>query len=175
MKLKHLLFVGALASVNVAVAEEAKPDPVTEVGQVKITWQDPSSYRDVKAASDIQSRYEQRTFDNLTKELSKQVEKRFQPNQKLELVVTDVDLAGDVRPTFGATMNDIRVIKDIYPPRMNFSYQVLEGDKVIMAGDEKLTDLGFMHKVGRMDDKPLRYEYRLMEDWLKKSIEPKLQ
>ncbi|WP_394204585.1 DUF3016 domain-containing protein [Shewanella waksmanii] len=175
MKLKYLLFVGALASVNVAVAEEAPENPVTEVGQVKITWQDPSSYRDVKAASDIQSRYEQRTFDNLTKELNKQFEKRFGTNQKLEMVVTDVDLAGDVRPTFGATMNDIRVIKDIYPPRINFSYQVLEDGKVVMGGEEKLTDLSFMHKVGRMDDKPLRHEYRLLEDWLKKTIEPKLQ
>ncbi|QYJ82861.1 DUF3016 domain-containing protein [Shewanella aegiceratis] len=173
MKFQSLLLVGALVSLNLA-AEEAKENPVTEAGVVKITWQDVDSYRDVKAVSDIQSRYELRVFDTLTKNLNKAAEKTLKPNQKLELVVTDVDLAGDVRPTFGATPNDIRVIKDIYPPQMTFSYQVLDGDQVVIAGDEKLRDMSFMHTTGVMNDKPLRHESKMLSDWLKKTVQPKL-
>ena len=173
MKLKTLLIVGALVSLNVN-ADEAKENPVTEEGVVKITWQDVDGFRDVKAVGDIQSRYELRVFETLTKNLNKTAAKNFQPNQKLELVVTDVDLAGDVRPTFGATTNDIRVVKDIYPPRLTFSYQVLEGDKVIIAGNEKLRDMGFMQTVGVANDKPLRYETKMLDEWLKKSVMPKL-
>ncbi|WP_076412060.1 DUF3016 domain-containing protein [Shewanella sp. UCD-KL12] len=178
MKFTHLLLAGTMVSGALlsgsAVADEVVETPITEQGVVKITWQDPKSFRDVKAASDIQSRYEQRTFESLTKSLDKEASKLLKPEQKLEMIVTDLDLAGDVRPTFGATMNDIRVIKDIYPPRITFSYSILEGDKVIMVGDEKLTDMGFMHTTGRMNDKPLRFEEKLLADWLKKTVEPKL-
>ncbi|QFU24608.1 DUF3016 domain-containing protein [Shewanella eurypsychrophilus] len=178
MKFTHLLLAGTMVSgaalSGIAVAEEVVENPVTEQGMVKITWQDPKSFRDVKAASDIQSRYEARTFETLTKNLNKEAGKILKPEQKLEMIVTDLDLAGDVRPTFGATMNDIRVIQDIYPPRITFSYSILEGDKVVMVGDEKLTDLGFMHTVGRMNDKPLRFEDKLLADWMKKTVKPKL-
>lgn len=173
MKFQSLLLVGALVSLNLA-AEEVKENPVTETGVVKITWQDVDSYRDVKAVGDIQSRYELRVFETLTKNLNKSAEKTLKPTQKLEMVVTDLDLAGDVRPTFGATPNDIRLIEDIYPPRMTFSYQVLEGDQVIIAGDEKLRDMSFMHTVGTMNDRLLRYESKMLSNWLKKSVEPKL-
>ncbi|SQH74949.1 conserved exported protein of unknown function [Shewanella benthica] len=178
MKLTHLLLAGTMVSgvmlSGCAVADDVAGNPVTEHGVVKITWQDPKNFRDVKAVSDIQSRYEARTFATLTKGLDKAARKILKPEQKLELIVTDLDLAGDVRPTFGATMNDIRLVKDIYPPRITFSYSVLEGDKVVMVGNEKLTDMNFMHNIGRMNDKPLRYENKLLADWMKKTVEPKI-
>jgi len=174
MKLTYILLAGVLTSTAVIAADETVENPVTEQGVVKIEWQDPKNFRDVKAVGDIQSRYEKRTFKTLTKNLNKEASKTLKSEQKLEMLVTDLDLAGDVRPTFGATMNDIRLIEDLYPPRITFSYKILEGDKVIMAGDEKLTDMGFMQTVGRASDKPLRYESKLLTDWLKKTVEPKL-
>ncbi|BFL85791.1 hypothetical protein LFREDSHE_42410 [Shewanella baltica] len=90
------------------------------------------------------------------------------------MTITDVDLAGDMRPTFGATANDLRIVKEIYPPRMTFSYQVLENDKVIIAGDEKLSDMGFMDGIKSLTDKPFMYETKMLTDWLKKTIAPQL-
>ena len=174
MKLTYILLAGVLTSTAVIAADETVENPVTEQGVVKIEWQDPKSFRDVKAVGDIQSRYEKRTFETLTKNLNKEASKTLKSEQKLEMLVTDLDLAGDVRPTFGATMNDIRLIEELYPPRITFSYKLLEGDKVIMAGDEKLTDMGFMQRVGRASDKPMRYESKMLSDWLKKTVEPKL-
>ena len=114
-------------------ADEAVENPITEDGIVKVEWQDPKSFRDVKASGDIQSRFEARTFKELTKNLNKEAAKILKPNQKLEMVVTDLDLAGDVRPTFGATTNDLRVVKDLYPPRITFSYKITEGEQVIIT------------------------------------------
>lgn len=174
MKLTYILLAGVLTSTAAIAADEIVENPVTEQGMVKIEWQDPKSFRDVKAVGDIQSRYEKRTFELLTKNLNKEAGKTLKSEQKLEMLVTDLDLAGDVRPTFGATMNDIRLVEELYPPRITFSYKILEGDKVIMAGDEKLTDMGFMQRVGRASDKPMRYESKMLADWLKKTVEPKL-
>jgi len=174
MKLTYILLAGVFTSTAVIAADEIVANPVTEQGIVKIEWQDPSSFRDVKAVGDIQSRYENRTFKTLTKNLNKEASKTLKSEQKLEMLVTDLDLAGDVRPTFGATMNDIRLVEDLYPPRITFSYKILAGEKIIMAGDEKLTDMGFMQRVGRVSDKPLKYESKLLADWLKKTVAPKL-
>lgn len=174
MKVKLMLAASILLSGSVLAADEVTENPVTENGIVKVEWQDPSSFRDIRSSGEMKSRFENRTFEQLTKHLNKEASRILKPEQKLELVVTDLDLAGDVRPTFGATTNDIRVVKDIYPPRITFSYKVLDGDKVIMAGDEKLTDMGFMYSINKMNDKPYRYENALLSSWLKKTIEPKL-
>jgi len=174
MKLTYILLAGVLTSTAAIAADEIVENPVTEQGMVKIEWQEPKNFRDVKAVGDIQSRYEKRTFELLTKNLNKEAGKTLKSEQKLEMLVTELDLAGDVRPTFGATMNDIRLVEELYPPRITFSYKILEGDKVIMAGDEKLTDMGFMQRVGRASDKPMRYESKMLADWLKKTVEPKL-
>ncbi|MFT5234970.1 MAG: hypothetical protein ACI8SK_001004 [Shewanella sp.] len=174
MKLTYLLLAGAMVSGAALATSDIVENPVTENGIVKIEWKDPKSFGDVKAASDIQSRYEMRTFETLTKNLNKEAAKVLKPNQKLELQVTDLDLAGDVRPTFGATSSDIRVIKDIYPPRITFTYTVTQDGKVMMAGAEKLKDLGFMHSVGRINDKPTKYESKLLADWVNKTVAPQL-
>ncbi|MCG9730258.1 DUF3016 domain-containing protein [Shewanella sp. Isolate13] len=174
MTLKTLFVAGILASSSVWAADEAAENPVTEDGVVKVEWQDPNSFRDIRSSGDIQSRFETRTFDQLTKNLNKEASKVLKPDQKLEMVVTDLDLAGDVRPTFGATTNDLRVVKDIYPPRITFSYKVIEGDQVIIAGDEKLTDMNFMHSINKMNNKPYRYENEMLTSWLKTSIAPQL-
>ncbi|MDR8522192.1 DUF3016 domain-containing protein [Shewanella fidelis] len=174
MKAKYMLVASLLVSSSVWAADDTAENPVTEQGVVKVEWQDPSNFRDIRSSSEIQSRFEKRTFEQLTKNLDKEASKILKPEQKLEMVVTDLDLAGDVRPTFGATVNDLRVVKDIYPPRITFSYKILEGDKVIMAGNEKLTDMGFMYSINKMNDKPYRYENALLTGWLKDTIKPKL-
>ncbi len=174
MKIQFLLLASVLSCSAVWAAQEAKVDPVTEDGVVKIVWQNPKDFRDIESSGDIQSRYEQHLFETLTANMNKAAANILKPNQKLEITVTDVDLAGDMRPTFGATANDLRVVKDLYPPRMTFSYQVFENDKVIVAGEEKLTDMGFMTNFKSLSDKPFMYETQMLNDWLKKTLAPKL-
>jgi len=174
MKIQSLLLAGVLSCSAAWAADEAPVNTVTEDGVVKIVWQSPKDFRDIKSSGEIQSRYEKRLFETLTENINKEAAKILKPNQKLEMTITDVDLAGDMRPTFGATANDLRIIKDIYPPRITFSYQVLENDKVIIAGDEKLTDMGFMGGIQSLSDKPFMYETKMLTDWLKKTIAPQL-
>ncbi|MGI2852970.1 DUF3016 domain-containing protein [Shewanella algae] len=174
MKIRYLLLAAALATSTAMAADKADENPVTESGKVKIEWQSPKDFRDIKSASELQSRYEQRLFDTLTQSLDKDVSSSLKENQKLELTVTDVDLAGDVRPTFGATVNDIRVVKNVYPPKISFSYRLLEGEQVVMAGDEKLTDMQFLDHVDRINSDSFRYEQRMLKDWFLKTLKPKL-
>ncbi|MGL5048134.1 MAG: DUF3016 domain-containing protein [Shewanella sp.] len=174
MKIQSLLLAGVLSCSAAWAADEAHVDPVTEEGVVKIVWQSPKDFRDIKSSGEVQSRYEKRLFEILTANINKEAAKILKSNQTLDMIITDVDLAGDMRPTFGATANDLRIVKDIYPPRMTFSYQVMENDKVIIAGDEKRSDMGFMGGIQSLSDKPFMYETKMLTDWLKKTIAPQL-
>lgn len=174
MNMKYLLITGALFS-SFAIADEAEiTSPVTENGIVKVEWQDPASYRDIKSSNELQSRFENRFFETITKNINKKAEKTLKPNQKLVMQVSDVDLAGDMRPTFGVTTGDLRVVKELYPPRMTFTYQILEGEQVIMAGDEKLTDMGFMQRLNRVNERPFQAETTMIDNWLTRTVAPQL-
>jgi hypothetical protein len=172
MKSRYLLLAAAVGCGAATADESTKL--VTEKGVVKVVWQDTKKFRDVESSGDIQSRFEERLFNALTKHLNKEAQKLFKPDQKLELVVTDLDLAGDMRPTFGASVSDLRIVKDIYPPRMSFSYKLLDGKRVVIAGDEKLIDMNFLGHVQAVKQDSFPYETRMLSDWLKSRIQPML-
>lgn len=161
--------------VNLAVENSQDASMVTQAGAVTIEWLDPAKYTDIKASSELQSRFQQRVFDTLTANLAQQVTPMLESNEKLELVVTNVDLAGDIRPTFGATLNDIRIVSNLYPPRITFTYKVIKGNQTMLAGSEKLQDLGFLDGIQPIIDRPFMYESGLLTTWFNKTVAPVLQ
>lgn len=176
MKLKSLLLASLLTTVTACVNVQdtpVGPDPITEEGVVKITWQDPKKYTDIVATSELQSRFEKQIFTTLTADLNILASKVLKPGEMLVMKVTNVDLAGDVRPTFGETSNNIRVVKDVYPPRIAFSYKVMQGNRVVMSGQEKLQDMFFMGGIQPLTEKPFMYEANLLKHWFNKSISPR--
>lgn len=176
MKYKHrlCLLLFSLMSFSSWAIDGVGPDQVTKSGNVTIEWDNPQDYTDVKSVSGKQGAYEVKVFKALTDNLAKVAKQTLRPDLKLELIVTNLDLAGDVQSTFGATPNDIRMVKPVFPPKISFSYSVLEGDKVIMVGDEKLTDLNFMNGLKKPNEKPLSYENAMLKSWLVNKVEPHL-
>ncbi|WP_299491339.1 DUF3016 domain-containing protein [uncultured Shewanella sp.] len=176
MKYKHLLCLVLFSFMPFSIwaIDGVGADLVTKSGNVTIEWDSPQDYTDVKSVSGKQAAYEKRVFKALTDNLAKVAQQTLSPDLRLELIVTNLDLAGDVQSTFGATPNDIRVVKPVFPPKIAFSYSVLEGDKVIMVGDEKLTDLNFMHGLKKPNEKSLSYENALLKSWLLTKVEPHL-
>ena len=85
----------------------------------------------------------------------------------LSISVTNVDLAGDFEPWRGPNWDDVRIVKDIYPPRMDLSFRLTDASgRVIKEGTRHLQDLAFMMKItpGFQDD-PLRHDKGLIDDW----------
>ena len=112
MKYKHLLPVLALAltSFTTFAIDNIGPNKMTKSGVITIEWDHPQNYSDVKAVGGRQGAYEVKVFQALTDNLAKVAKKTLKSGLTLELIVTNLDLAGDVQSTFGATPNDIRVV-----------------------------------------------------------------
>jgi len=72
-------------------------------------------------------------------------------------------------------MDRIRVIRDIYIPRMKFSYQLLNADKsVIDSAEVDLKDMTFMVSTpSRYKNKSLGYEKHMLDEWFKDTFTQK--
>ena len=84
---------------------------------------------------------------------------------------TDIDLAGEYEPQRGPQFMDVRIVKDIYPPRFDLEFKLTGADgKVISSGKRQLRDLNFMSRLVLPSSEPLRYEKDILKDWLRGEI-----
>jgi hypothetical protein len=90
-------------------------------------------------------------------------------DQILKIDVTDVDLAGD---TNAAGIHRTRIIKQLYSPRMNFSYQLIDADgKVVKSDDVVVKDMNFMSGNSlKYRSKSLGYEKKMLDDWFEETF-----
>jgi hypothetical protein len=89
--------------------------------------------------------------------------------QILKVEVTDIDLAGWIEPS--ADPYDIRVLRDVHPPRIVLNYTLARDGAAPVSGRSALTDIAYLHRsaFGPADDS-LRYEKRLLTEWFRKQI-----
>ena len=143
-------------------------------GEVKVEYKDYKKFTDMKPASEARGSFEKRTmagFDKIFADLAKQLPEGYSWN----VVVTDIDLAGDVNHMFTQTGQQIRVIKDVFIPRVNFSYTLLDQNKgvVVEEKDLKLKDMGFMSRISNTRvNESYGHERVMLERWFKDTIKP---
>lgn len=87
----------------------------------------------------------------------------------LSVTFTDIDMAGDFEPWRGSQWTDVRIVKDLYPPRMNLTFRLTDADgNVVKEGKRELRDLAFMIKITMsFRDDSVRHEKALVDDWLR--------
>lgn len=143
--------------------------------EVEIEWEKPEKYRDVRPSNESRKRFRESTFKRINEYMNK-LALALPEHNKLLMKVTDLDLAGQIWPAshigFGNSMSDVRVIKNIDIPRMNFSYQLLdESGEVLQQAEVKLKDMSFLDRSNRFfKSESLRYEKNMLQRWFKKEF-----
>jgi hypothetical protein len=91
------------------------------------------------------------------------------PGEQLRITVTDVDLAGE----FEYRRRIIRVLRDVYPPRIDLSFTLLDANgAVLKQGERKLRDAGFLFGATPRYSDSLRFEKALFDGWLEREFKP---
>ena len=87
--------------------------------------------------------------------------------------ITDVDRAGDYEPWHGVQHQDVRIIRDIYPPRMTLQVRHFDASGALVSeGERKLSDMAFLIGPTPLNDSdPLRYEKRMIDSWLRRELD----
>ncbi|NTS75713.1 DUF3016 domain-containing protein [Catenovulum sp. SM1970] len=136
---------------------------------VEMDWQNPEDYTDIKPNNMVgKVKYREHVIEKLQKHIEK-LASQLPEQQKLVVTVTDLDLAGDVRPVGG---DWIRVIRSIYIPRINLDYQLYDAEhQLIKEGTDKVKDMGFDSGINRYrDSETFKYEYAMLDDWFFKTF-----
>ncbi len=161
---RFLIAAAALLILGQPVRSLAADEP-----RATVKFENPEKFTDVKDS--ISGTDKGR--DYYLKEISTLVEEQAQrlpAGQKLTVVFTDIDLAGDYLPSMPSN-SDIRVMKDIYPPRMKFTYTITDAaGAVVKEGKETLSDMNYLQTVGINRGDTLYYDKVLLRDWLRKTV-----
>lgn len=171
------LFLGLLAATSAVartadVTDPKAPRSLPAEGAVAVSWTDPAQFSDLRQSG---NRWEAKRGDwvqQLAQYLRKRAVQRLPPGERLDVTITDIRRAGQYEPWRGANFGSTRIVRDIYPPRIELNFTLSGADgAVVSQGARKLTDLDFMRNasaVGSSD--PLRYEKRLIDEWLAKEF-----
>lgn len=155
--------------VHAATAEKAET-----TSAVKVTWLNPEKFSDIRPATGTRKVYQERVMKAFDKILGELTEK-LPAGYSMEINVKDLDLAGDVNPMYRLDNTDIRVIKDIYFPRMKFDYVLFDQNKqpIQQESDVKIKDMGFMTSshIG-YQSREFAYEREMLKKWFNKVIVP---
>lgn len=141
---------------------------------VEVDWHEPSSYRDIRPAEEPQERFQNRVFEHLSAYFET-LAARLPESQKLQITVTDLDLAGEVYPeNINNSLHMVRVVRSSDFPSITLSYTLTDANgTVLQEGEERLRgrDLpgqGRTSMRGRnTQQEALPYERAMLDRWFR--------
>jgi hypothetical protein len=164
----HRLLLSVLAGFAVIGPVFASEPTAKTEARTEVIFLHPEKFSDVRDASMGSDKGRDGILEQLKNYIVQRTKTYVPAGQQLIITVTDVDLAGDFEPWRGPEMTDVRVVKDIYPPKIDLEYTLTgPGGKVVKTGKRQLRDLAFQMKISINRDDPLRYEKSLLDDWLR--------
>lgn len=158
-------------TLTLALALTAAP-LLAVAAEVEVSYSDPESFTDMGDGFG----FDQRTFDRFSKEMEKKLrevaDRHLPEDAQLAVEFRNVDLAGEVEP-WRVDAQDVRVVREIYPPSMKFHFKVTDGSgETIREGLAQVTDQTFTWNVNRsMESRDSFYhEKELIEGWGRKAL-----
>ena len=168
--LATVLALGACASTSSTnmLAVDA-PRALPAAGPVSVSWEDPAQFSEVRHSGNRYAASQGNWLNNLATYMRTEAEETLPAGHSLELTIVDIPRAGRYEPWLAPNLQDARIIRDMYPPRMTLRFREVDASGAVVAeGERKLSDTAFLMNSTRMSDTdPLRYEKRMFNDWLR--------
>lgn len=169
MKSTKIILVSLLGILPALTLSAA---PTRTLARAEVNFFEPEKFTDVRDS--YMGDYERTTYLESIRDRVLEQAKYYVPDgHKLTVTFTDIDMAGDFEPWLGPRFSDIRIVKDIYPPRINLAFQLTDAEgNVVKEGRRELRDLSFMMKINMaFRDDPVRHEKGLLDDWLRSEFQ----
>ena len=177
-----LLLVVVLLATAASAAASAKTRNVTdpdaprslpEAGRVQVQWTDPAQFSDLKFSGNRWRAAQGNWVEQLAEHVRESAEKRLPEGEKLEVTITDIHRAGRYEPWHGMQMQDVRFLRDHYPPSMSMEFRLYGADGQLLAeGSRALRDTGYLTSGGgsatARDN--LYYEKRMIDGWVRDEL-----
>lgn len=169
LSLALLAPAAAHASAPRHVTDPAAPRALATDGPVSVSWTDPARFTEITHSGNRWEAARGNWVNELASHLADTAAARLPQDQRLEVTITDIDLAGDYEPWRGPRAASIRLLRDIYPPQIRLHYVLRGGDGGVLAEqDEVLGNLGYLQGLSTPSprNRNLHHEKRLIERWV---------
>ncbi len=141
--------------------------------KVRVDWTDPAQLADVRESMCTTRTKPEEWLGELAGYVQRRADKVIAPGQRLDVTIADIRRAGICEMWRGPRWDDVRIVKDIYPPRIDLRYTLMNDDgALVRKGEAKLRDPGFLSHGTPNSNDPLRYEKRMLDDWLRREFAP---
>ena len=135
-------------------------------GNATVTFTHPENFKDLP--------YDRAHRDTVLRGLADhfiRLAAKLPAGQELKVEVTDVDLAGEIEPTYRFS-HDFRLLRGGADfPAMKLRFTLVEDGKVLASGEEIINDMAYLGRINRyFSGDPLRYEKQMVDDWFRERI-----
>ena len=175
MAVGSLLISGAAIAAQPLVTDPSLPRTISSGSTVTVSWGDPAQFTEITRSGNRAEAARGKWVTELAQYLGDNASTRLDEGQQLSLTLTDIDLAGDYEPWLGPRMHDVRMVRDIYPPRLSIEFSLTDANgQVVDQGERTLSDLGYLNglNTARKSTETLRYEKRMIDRWLQQEFGP---
>lgn len=168
------LLSGAADARSRNVTDADAPRSLPAEGPVSVDWTDPNEFSDIRHSGNRWAAQRGNWVEQLARHLQTRAAARLPQGERLEVTITDIMRAGQYEPWRGPNLQDARIVREIYPPRMSLTFKRLDANgAVIDEGTRTLRNSGFLmsaSSVGTSD--PLRFEKNMIDDWIRREFSP---
>jgi hypothetical protein len=141
-------------------------EPGQSAARVAVTYVNPEHFTDARRAELAPT--SQGILDELRRFLAETGARFIPENMKLDIRITDIDLAGDFELFRGPQADQVRIGRGLYPPRITLEFELLDGNATpVRSGRRTLTDIDYQTRRVYPRDDYLRYEKELLREWLR--------
>jgi hypothetical protein len=137
-------------------------------GTAEVSFTDPAKFSDVRDPHGGQQTGYQAALEAHLKSLA---DKILATDQSLSIVITDIDLAGEIEP-LRPRMEMIRVMRSHTWPHMTLNYTLRDSaGNTLRSASAKISDMDYMGNSRMLSDSdPYRFEKQMLDTWFKREF-----
>ena len=163
-------FSSAALPCTLLVACTAMPvrhgEPPAISQSVRVDYDQPGKFSDVGDRHFNDDRIRAAYLELLRKHIVRSATSHLADGQTLTISISEVDMAGAFEFSRRGS-GDFRVIRDIYPPRIDLRFSLRGADGTqVSSGERRLRDVAYLMHVNLTRNDLLRYEKALIDRWL---------
>ncbi|HVU36204.1 MAG TPA: DUF3016 domain-containing protein [Opitutaceae bacterium] len=161
-----LIFAATLTALPLATKAAGANTDATQ--RADVTFVNPDKFTDARDSYQGTDAGRDANLAQIREYMLKEANRYIPDGDRLSISVTDVDLAGDFEPWRGGQWDHVRIMKDIYPPRLALTFRLTDSSgNVIKEGTRRLQNLTYLQELVPQffRDDPLKYDKALIDGW----------
>ncbi|BCT92523.1 hypothetical protein LYSHEL_15470 [Lysobacter helvus] len=158
---------GCASTGPALVTDPALPRALPTGSAVAVRWNDPAEFTEIRHSQNRYLAAQGDWVEKLARYVQESTQRALPAGERVDIDILDITRAGQYEWMF-SNAQDIRVMRDLYPPRMDVQFKHYDANGTVIAeGERRISDLAYLNGPQPLSSSdPLRYEKRMIDRWV---------